>query len=66
MDHLPMTVETVTSRILTLRGQRVMLDLDLASCTASPPRRSNSRSAATSTDLPMTSCSSFQKSNGKY
>jgi hypothetical protein len=30
MDHLPMTVETVASRILTFRGQRVMLDQDLA------------------------------------
>ncbi|MFP4316827.1 MAG: ORF6N domain-containing protein [Desulfovibrionales bacterium] len=30
MDNLPLTVDTVSSRILTFRSQRVMLDRDLA------------------------------------
>jgi hypothetical protein len=41
MDNLPMTIETVSTRILFIRNQRVMIDRDLASLYGVETKRLN-------------------------
>jgi hypothetical protein len=41
MDNLPMTIETVSTRILFIRNQRIMIDRDLASLYGVETKRLN-------------------------
>jgi hypothetical protein len=58
MDNLPMTIETVSTRILFIRNQRVMIDRDLASLYGVETKRLNEQIRRNPDRFPEVSCSS--------